>query len=367
MDPRSALVIGVFAAFMSTHGYAATTLPTDAAQDRAPEQEALNPKGFYIDQTGAVRRLHEPDRLGCKGFEIQAHRGYVTQPENSLSAVVTALSAKFNAAEVDVRRLRDGTWVLSHDGNTKRTMLNTTGKTSLRSMNLADWSQATMRNRDGTKSQETPVSLEQTLTDSLTVMSHGQTMNIELKAKHGTCKSIGELNALTTGILGDNRANYSSMNGTGPLVCVRKYNPSTYVALIQGPSRKALEKWAAATHGEELSKLSGNKRLFAGAKMATEAFGGYQYPSWSSAAKLSELRRTLGNNVGLHVEITDLKADPSLVSRVRAAGVKLMSYTLTDNDSHIRDLLALKSMGALPDGAILDSTPIKACKMLGLE
>lgn len=360
--------IGIITALASAATFATASLPNDAAQGRTPEQEALSAKGFYIDSYGAIRRLNEPDRLGCKGFELQAHRGYPTLPENSLSAVTTALSAKYNGVEVDARLLRDGTWVLNHDDNTRRTMVNTSGDTDLRSMGADDWLQATMRNRNGMLTQEKAATLNEVLVAAIPVTSSGQTFNFELKdTRMASCKDFGDLNNLISHRAYPRTISYSSMNGIQPLRCMREHNADAYLALIQGPSRDALEKWAGATHASELSKLNGNSRLRAAANLATDAFGDYRYPRWSSAAKLKELRQTLGGNVGLHVEITDLKADPGLAARARAAGVKLMTYTLTDNDSHIRDLLALKSKRALPDGAIVDSTPIKACKMLGLE
>lgn len=366
---RIALAIAVFTTFAANATWALPGLPGDALEDREPEQAALSARGYYLGRFGVIRRLNQPQALGClNGFEIQSHRGYPTLPENAFSSVVVAFAAKFNAVEVDARQLRDGTWVLNHDESTQRTMLTRSNKTKLRNMDRSDWTQSTLRNRLGQQVNEQAEDLATIASGAFQAQSPGQTLNIELKDNRGiNCQDLGQLNETATLFLSAGQVSYSSMNGVKPLVCMREHNPDAYLALIQGPSRKALEKWAAANHGEELSKLNGNRRLRAAAQMATEAFGSYKYPSWSSTVKLQELRRTLGGKVGLHVEISDLKADPGLVARAQSAGVKLMTYTLTDNDSHLNDLLALKSRGVMPDGAIVDSTPIKTCKMLGLE
>lgn len=360
----SAIALGIQA-----QAYAIPALPADANMDRLPEQVELMRRGYYIETWGALKRLSAPDQLGCKGFEIQAHRGHPEFTENGPGAVLKGITSRYNGIEVDARQLGDGNWVFNHDATTGRTLIHPNGDVSLRSLDLNSWMTAKGRNRLGAATNEDIYGAFDTLTVVNELTLPAQTINIEIKNDPGLqCGALGTFDAGVKTLFSKGQISYSSMDGLPPLQCIRQFNKDAYVALIQGPSQQALEKWAAANHGDELSRLKGRQRLMAGARLATQAFGAYKYPRWGTAAALTELKTKIGGDVGLHVEITDLLSDPGLTARAHKAGIsKVMTYTLTDNESHIEGLKQLKTRGAMPDGAIVDSTPIKTCKMLGLE
>ena len=53
---------------------------------------------------------------------IMAHRGYsAAAPENTITAFQKCIDNRFTAAELDVQMLADGTIVVLHDDNLKRT------------------------------------------------------------------------------------------------------------------------------------------------------------------------------------------------------------------------------------------------------
>lgn len=363
------LCLSIITLGIQSQAYAIPAMPADANMDRLPEQVELMRRGYYIETWGSLKRLNAPDQLGCKGFEIQAHRGHPQHTENGPGAVMTGITSRFNGVEVDARQLGDGSWVFNHDATTGRTLVHRSGDVPLRSLDLNSWMTAKGRNRLGAATNEDIYGAFDILTVVNELTHPAQIINIEIKTDPGLqCGSLGSFDAGAKTLFSKGKIGYSSMDGVQPLQCIRQFNKEAYVALIQGPSQPALEKWAAANHGDELSRLKGRQRLMAGARLATQAFGAYKYPRWGTAAALTELKTKIGGDVGLHVEITDLLSDPGLTARAHKAGIsKVMTYTLTDNESHIEGLKQLKARGAMPDGAIVDSTPIKTCKMLGLE
>lgn len=341
-------------------------LPADAQINRMPEQEFLRPHGLYLDQLGLTRRLAKPDQLGCRGLELQAHRGHPLYPENSDSAVTHAFGARFNAAEVDARQLRDDYWVFNHDNTLNRTVSNGSRTSKVGQLKREEWFQGFMRDRSGLITQEQAQDSIMTMMNAAAYRQPGQRINIEIKAGDA-CKELGTLNMLATTLLTPQGVSYSSLNDMRPLACLRSVNSDAYMALIEGPSRQALEDWAKANHGTELAKLTGRRQLMAASNFVSEAFGAYKFPPWNSAQGLAKIRSVLGSNAGIHVEIQRLLADPAIVRRAHAAGLKVMSYSINDNQSHLNGLRSLKAKGLLPDGAIVDSTPINTCTALGLE
>lgn len=77
---------------------------------------------------------------------VIAHRGAHTRThENSLSAIEAAIEAGVDYVELDVRRTRDGTPVLLHDGTLDRT---TTGTGRLADLDLPAFRRLQLRDRD---------------------------------------------------------------------------------------------------------------------------------------------------------------------------------------------------------------------------
>lgn len=341
-------------------------LPADADERREPEQQVLRAKGLYIDQTGVVRRLNQPTQLGCKGFELEAHRGHPLFPENGIWAVRAGFAARYNAVEVDAQQLGDGVWVFHHDKTNERTTVHPFGRQLLTKLNREQWTQGFMRGRDGLNTDEPAGDVLSTMILTGAYRQSGQSMNIEIK-DYKDCKQLQVLDVMASLTLGQDGVAYSSLNSTSALTCLRQVNQTSYMAIIQGPNRKALEAWAKANHGRELTHLKGNRLLRAGAELAQREFGSHTFPKLSNSKNLKHLRELLGSNAGIHVEIQDLLDDPGLIRRARAAGLKVKSYTINSNDDHLAGLRKLKAQRQLPDGAIVDSTPVRTCRILGLE
>jgi glycerophosphoryl diester phosphodiesterase len=341
-------------------------LPSDADDRRLPEQEALRSKGLYIDQVGVVRRLKEPQQLGCKGLALEAHRGHPLHPENGIWGVRAGYAARYNAVEVDAQQLRDDTWIFHHDKTSERTVVHPFGAQAVSKLSWEQWGQGYMRGRDGLNTTEPASDVLSNMILTGAYRQPGQALNIEIK-KYKNCKALLTLDVMARLTLGPDGVAYSALNSTKGLECLRQQNQSSYMAVIQGPNRKALETWAKANHGQELAPLKGNRLLRAGANFAKQQFGSYKFPGLNSTRELKQFRQLLGSNSGLHVEIQDLLDDPGIIRRAHAAGMKVKSYTINSNEAHLEGLKRLKSRGALPDGAIVDSTPIRTCKFLGLE
>jgi glycerophosphoryl diester phosphodiesterase len=65
---------------------------------------------------------HDPRRVVGAGIEVIAHRGAsASAPENTLSAIRAAVACGADAVEIDVRRSRDGEYVVLHDHTLGRT------------------------------------------------------------------------------------------------------------------------------------------------------------------------------------------------------------------------------------------------------
>lgn len=81
----------------------------------------------------SVRLLAE---LGKKDIHIAAHRGVHTQyPENSIPAILEAISLGVSIVEIDVRSTKDGVLLVMHDATVDRT---TTGKGTVSNLTYAD-------------------------------------------------------------------------------------------------------------------------------------------------------------------------------------------------------------------------------------
>lgn len=145
-DPIAARMANQRAALEAAKQTSVPWRPADAQINRMPEQQFLRAHGPYIDQSGLTRRLLKPEQLSCKGLELQAHRGHPQRPENNESAVTHAFGARYNAAEVDARQLRDGYWVFNHDSKLERTVSNGSSTTKVGQLNRNEWFQGYRHN-----------------------------------------------------------------------------------------------------------------------------------------------------------------------------------------------------------------------------
>lgn len=118
----------------------------------------LSTAGLGADVAEIRRRLYDPTDPGVL---VAAHRGdWRNAPENSLSAIRRAVALGVDIVEVDVRRTRDGRFVIIHDTTLDRT---TTGKGLVADFTLAQLQDLRLLAATGHPTEEKIPTLEQAL------------------------------------------------------------------------------------------------------------------------------------------------------------------------------------------------------------
>lgn len=202
-------------------------------------EEAVNARGFTFSKNSNINYLEERK---CSNFELQAHRGSVRYPENSMLAVADALDNDFDVVEIDVQLTSDSVWVAHHDAYTGRetgTVDNKRRKISHINYEL-EWNK--VRHRD----MKTGL-LTSTVPPSFRVLAHifkeyakpHQKLNIEIKgsAHHS---DLEMLDYLAFSIIGSGAYFYSSLD-LDNLKKMRKINEDVYLSFIQGPAKKSIQ------------------------------------------------------------------------------------------------------------------------------
>lgn len=124
---------------------------------------------------------------------VAAHRGGYARdrehraPENSVANVAVAIAAGFDLYETDIRRTRDGVFVVVHDDKLDR---ETDGTGPVEALTLAEVKRLKKRYRDGTLSVESVATLEELL-----VAGRGRIL-FKADPKPGVMKHFEELAAL---------------------------------------------------------------------------------------------------------------------------------------------------------------------------
>lgn len=201
------------------------------------------------------------------------------------------------------------------------------------------------------------------LSKAATTLGPGQRFNIELKSIH--CGQLRRLDERLASFLPRRSYGYSVLDQVAILQCLRQFNTESYVAVVQGPHRQSMAQWAQQRQDSLEPKL--RDALQPVAPWVKKKLSTLRFKNWMTPESIRELEQLLGQNFGVHVDYRDLLEDPSAVQRLRGAGVKLMTYAVSSPREHLEGLRTLKRRGALPDGAIVDSTPEEVCKALGLE
>ena len=330
------------------------------AQPASAAGTGLQPEAHVAPQS-----LPPPVRpLGCRGFELEAHRGHPEWPESSPSAFIQAITARYNGVETDARLLADGTWVLHHDPMTGKVVRLRTGSRRVASLSYQDWVDGYYLDREGRLSNEQ-------VTDAVTILSRaaaalrpGQRLNIELKSMN--CEQLQRLDAQLASFLPRRSYGFSVLDQIGLLQCLRRFNPESYVAVVQGPHRQSMKQWLQQQASRE-PQLHEPLQSLARHPLVKKKLSTLRFKNWMTPESIRELRQLLGQNFDLHVDYRELLEDPGAVQRLRKEGVKLMTYAVSSPAEHLKGLRTLRRRGALPDGAIVDSTPAETCRALKLE
>ena len=271
----------------------------------------------------------------CGGMVLHAHRGAPGHPENSLSALRTAMAGSWDGVEIDLQQLRDGTPVLHHDPLLGRT-------TSLRgpntgSLDATGWREVRLKNAQGDLTREAPPFLADVLAD---MKDSPKVLNAEIKQGFSNC-GVAErtVRAMHEGRPGGQW--FLTAIDRNHLRCARQLDPAGYLGVI------VLDPQSAAL---------GQKRISQPMRVPQPQI---------DARWLDGLVREVGAPVGLHLDVHTLASQPDILSMALERGMPVFTYSLRDDRQHTDHLRKVAERTRLwPSGAIIDGDPDAFCKAL---
>ncbi|MGE8587843.1 MAG: glycerophosphodiester phosphodiesterase [Alcaligenes sp.] len=274
----------------------------------------------------------------CLGMQVHAHRGAPALPENSLASIRAAYAGAWDGVEIDMQRLKDGTWVLHHDLLTGRTVSGV-GRRAVLQLSSADWRGAKLMGQGG--GQPPPF-----LDDALQVAAAqpAKTFNAELKVVYRDCAPVGKLVANLQQALPHGNWMITSAFPEA-LRCVRGTDPQGYLGLIVFDPRHA-ESVSANPLGKYVSQHATAPKL--------------------TRPWLANLAATVGAPVGVHVDAMTLAANPQLLRDAAAQSVRVFVYAVGGDAALAQQLRATRQReGYLPSGVIIDGDAQAFCKAMG--
>lgn len=336
------------------------SFPFDVDPTATPEniqrQLDLAKRNLYQTRDGHVRLLSAHE---CS-LDLVGHRGHVDYPENSLSGVKAAFSAGFPKVEVDIMRLRDGTWVLHHDPVTGRASGFTNEENAaISTMTAAHFSRLRLRDPKALQlTAESAPTLSALLAALAPVMTHQHRLQVELKS-NASAHELVTLDRMLTTMLG-RRYEYVAQD-IELLAQLRQLNPWVYLGVIEAPastSMQALARQKADAQGLKPTRLS---RI---AEQKAQKTYRNRRTNWLTPAGMAKVQQRLGSNAGIHVDHMALTQQTHAVARADKLNLPLYTYTVTGHPPHMASLAQLKSKQAMPFGAIVDDTHLKVCSAL---
>lgn len=341
----------------------------------APEPQPVDPQKLALEQAFNARgftlsALDNINYLGarqCSNLELQAHRGSIRFPENSLEAVIDALDNQFDVIEIDVRLTRDDVWVIHHDGRTGRETGTIDNKRrKIESIRYEkEWGY--LRQRDmqtGALTDTVPPNFRQ-LAQVFSRYAHsGQKLNIEIKSRAGS-RDLEMLDYLAFSIIGQGRYFYSSLELEN-LKKMRQINDAVFLSFIQSPAKASMNKLAA-----DMKRGAGQDPIFLRNQSMLEDIQGYanrryREKRYDSSAGLNKLKKALKSNFGIALDIRHYRQNaPGFKSVAHNRGIPVASYTINGHDYHEQSLLGLKR-SQLPDSVIIDDSLYGFCSRFAL-
>lgn len=274
---------------------------------------------------------------GCPAaMRIDAHRGHRDYPENSVEGIVASFQEGADAVEIDIQRLRDGTWVLHHDPQLGRVV---TGSGLVNQLSLAQWESLSMKDRKGRLIDISPATLKEVVEASESYLSRGQKLNVEFKG-HFSCDQIeGAVQTMRAAGASGKSLTLTSVDASA-VQCMNRLHEGYRAQIIldpRGASNGALTQRAA----RKLTALT-------------------------SSPQLSIFAAKHQSPVGIHVSSSMVEDDPAILARVREHNLKIFIYSTNGRDAQMIDALskALRLTGLLPDGAIIDGSVRGFCAEL---
>ena len=113
---------------------------------------------------GAVSAAPNDNWLKSSKTELSAHRGaQVAAPENTLEAITQAGLLGYGFVEIDVRKTKDGEYILMHDSTVDRT---TTGSGEVRNLTLEEIQSFDIEDKQGNVTDYNVPTLEEVLEEA---------------------------------------------------------------------------------------------------------------------------------------------------------------------------------------------------------
>lgn len=341
-------------------------LPADVRSDSSAEnidqQLALAARNLYLNTNGDVKFVNQDF---CT-IEVSAHRGDYRRTENSLAAIRLALESAADTIEIDVQRLRDGIWVLHHDSYTGRATSFSSGKRyKVESLSAEQWSQLLMRDPvSGDLLNSRPPTLYEAVKLTAQLAAPKQRLHIEFKSD-ASLAELASIDRFLRQQLGDDRYYYSSAN-IELLEKIRGINSHVYLGLVQYPHQRSISEVK-----NTLKKAVETDALYQRYKAQLDTWSdvGIRYKSrgkrnWMDTSDLAELQRRIGTRAGLHLDIRHLHENPRVLSRARAQGIGIQTYTINSATYHTDRLRQLAKKNQLPQAAIVDVSAYHLCSSL---
>lgn len=324
-------------------------------------QLALGDRNLYLGHDGNIKMRS----IAQCPMDISAHRGDFRLPESSASAISSALNDNFNSVEIDVMLLKDGTWVNHHDKQTGRATVHYTGKRyTLERMTLNEFAELKLRDKHSHDLLDTrPITAYESFKTFAAYRNPEQKLNVEIKsATYG--QKLVELDRMLRQIVGQGNFYYSSAD-LDTLDKLRGINTEVYLGFIQSGHPTSVEILQKSLH-----RGVNNDAYYLNNQKQVELVGRYgikryrsRYKNYASNQGIRTLVAQLGSNSGLHLDIRSYMQHQQVKTYAQNFGMKIYTYSLNGTDYHQSQLMKL-SHAKLPDGAIVDTTPLKICQQL---
>ncbi|CAH0524895.1 glycerophosphodiester phosphodiesterase [Vibrio hippocampi] len=295
---------------------------------------------------------------------VYAHRGHYNYPENSVSALIMGVFGGFDGVEIDVMLTRDGYWVVHHDSQTGRATGRSDGKRyKMSRIKGKEWNSLVVRDKDGRLTNERAPYLVDVLEPWRDFYYRGQQLNIEIK-QDADISELAALNRIVTSKLPKGSYFYSSLNFE-VLELMRQIDANVYLGYVWEPHPTSIAKAK-----QTAKKAVRSDDLYQKYQRQIGWVSDYEYRRRTRKASKKYSARTvkkaLGSNSGLHVDIRSYMDAPTIQSRSKQAGLaRVATYTINGTEYHQQALVTLKQRGrALPDEVIMDTSQFEICHRL---
>ncbi|MEZ9156504.1 glycerophosphodiester phosphodiesterase [Vibrio sp. F13] len=320
-------------------------------------QLALKSRNLYQTMGGDISYIK-----GQCPIDVIAHRGSSNYAENSRNAIQMAAVSGFDGAEIDVMLTRDKDWVVHHDIGTGRATARSDGKRyRVSRMKSSEWNSLSGRSPDGTLDGYRPAYFNEAVNDWYHYATIEQPLNIEIKTSDGSMEDLFKLDEMARQSLPYRNYFYSSMD-MDVLKKMREINSSVYLGYVWEPHSASVAQFkrdAKRGMGSDDYYQKNKKNI----DRAFAMEGRYRKHKPKHSAKT--VKRILGSNSGLHVDIRSYRQYATIYSRAKAQGMKVVTYTINGTDYHQDQLVSLAKAGRpLPDEAIMDTSKFSICQQL---